>query len=211
MQSVTPKCFARQSATGTVSSMPLVPRPGTGRRDGAAREAEQRLRLVGDVRRRTRRAVLVPTSLVLALGLWLAVTSLARHRWPHVAVVSAVALVGLVAFRPLVHWTARRRQQRRGVVLPPEVRLRRAAIVVAALGAALATGADVLVTTVAAAVAGAAYLCGLPVAAVAALVDGAVVDGLLAEGEPHWAVLAGFGTVLAAIGGSTALVEHRRS
>src|SRR5262245_48612368 len=102
-----------------------------------ARDAEDRLRLVADVRRRTRRAVLVPTTVVAALGVWIALAASARHRWPHAAIVSAVSLVGLLAFRPLVHWMARRRERRRGVVLPPGVRLRRAAVVVAAVGAAL--------------------------------------------------------------------------
>jgi hypothetical protein len=170
--------------------------------------AAARLHYAGEVRARTRRALLEPSFALLALGTVVAVHGALAALWPHDAGVAASWLPAVLAARVAVARRRRRVQWRRGMVAAPGLRRACAAIALVAAVAAIALGASPLVTGIAAVTAAAAYLGGLPSIAAAALLTGAIGDVVLLEGAAQPAGELLFGLGLVAVGLACRAVER---
>jgi hypothetical protein len=168
--------------------------------------AAARLRLAGDVRRRARRAVLLPPTALLVLGVVIAARGVVMEAWPHGGIPWPVWIAVLAVMRVAVGWYAPRRQVRRGVVPSTRLRVVRAASALVAIAIAVVVGANALIVGVAAAIAAAAVLAGAPALALAAVLAGGVSEGLLLDGASAGIALIVFGVGVAAIG-----ISARRS
>jgi hypothetical protein len=163
-------------------------------------EAAARLRYAAGVRTRTRRAVLGPGLALLVLGAVVVVHAALMELWPHDAAVAAGWLFALLAARLVFVLRRRRVQWRRGIVGAPHLRAAFAVAVLAAAATAIAFGASLLVSTIAAVTAVAAYGAGIPSIAAAAVVTGAIGDVVLLAGVPRPAAELLFGLGLMAVG-----------
>lgn len=150
----------------------------------SARDAAARLRYLGAVRERTRRAVLAPWLALVVLGAVLLGHGFLKMLWPHATVVSIVLVAGLVAIRPLARWLTVRLQQRRGLLGSVRLRLACGAGGAVGVAVAIAIGANPLISAIAAAIAVAAYLGGLPALSAAAVIAGLIGDVMIAHGIP---------------------------
>jgi hypothetical protein len=174
------------------------------------RDAADRLRYVGGVRRQVRKAALAPPLALLVLGSLLIAHGSLATIWPHAAALSIVWVGAVVAFRPIVRWLHVRAAQRRGMEGSARLRLACVAAAALALGVALAVGADPLISSITAAAALAAYLGGMPALAVAALAAGALGDLVRADGAtPNVGQLIVGAGLLSA--GAVALAQERRN
>jgi hypothetical protein len=163
-------------------------------------EAAARLRYAAGVRTRTRRAVLGPGLALLVLGAVVVVHAALMELWPHDAGVAASWLFALLGARLIFVLRRRRVQWRRGIVGAPHLRVAVAAAALAGTAAAIAVGANLLVSTISAVTAVAAYGAGIPSIAAAAVVTGAIGDVVLAEGVPRPTAELLFGVGLIAVG-----------
>jgi hypothetical protein len=170
--------------------------------------AASRLRYVEGVRRRTRRAALVPSAALLVAGAIVLAHGLLATVWSHAALVSIVWVAALFAVRPVLRWLRTRIAERRGLDGSMRLRLACAAAALVAVGVAIAFGANPLFSAIAAATAVAAYLGGLTSIAIAAVVIGVMGDIVVARGmQPSVAQLVvGLGIVAA---GVVSLLQER--
>jgi hypothetical protein len=145
-------------------------------------DAAARLRYLGEVRQRARRASLAPSFALLILGAIAVVHGLLATLWPHASALGVIWIAALIAIRPLLRVLLRRQERRRGVQARPRLRLASAAAAVAFVAIAIASGADAMVAAIAAAGAFAAYLARMPAVAVAALAVGIIGDVLIHDG-----------------------------
>lgn len=157
--------------------------------------AQARLRLVADVRRRARRAALLPATALLVLGLVIAARGAVMEAWPH----PGLPWLAWLALFVLARLALLRRVHSRGVQVSPRLRMLRAAAAVLAVAIAIVTGASALILAVAAITALAAFLSGLPAVGLAALLAGGLSEALVLEGGRPGIGLIVFGLGLAAI------------
>jgi hypothetical protein len=136
-------------------------------------DAAARLRYVSGVRTRARRAALLPSwALLAALGVVLATHGVLTALWPHRPVVALAWLAAIVVVRPAL--------RRAG----PDIRAAAwlwaacAAAALAGMVVADAAGTDPLIAAIAAALALRCAFAGLPLAAIAVLGAGLVVEAL---------------------------------
>jgi hypothetical protein len=163
-------------------------------------DAAARLRYVTGVQQRTRRAALAPSFALLAMGAIVLVHGVLSTAWPHAALVSAVWVAGAIAARPALRWLRNRISQRRGLHGSARARLIVGAAGLATAAAAVALGADPLISAIAAGTAVSAYLAGMPSIAAAAVLVGAIADVAVAEDLTPAAGEIVFGAGLIAIG-----------
>ena len=163
-------------------------------------DAAGRLRYAGDVRARARRAALVPSFALLALGAVVMVHGFLATAWPHTRAVAIAWVAAAIAARPALRWLRMRISERRGVHGSMRLRAACAAAAVAAAALAFGLGADPLLSSIAMATALAAFLAGFPSVALAAVVVGAVSDALVARGVAASVAQLVFGAGLVAVG-----------
>lgn len=180
-------------------------------RDISHTAAAARLRLAAGVRKRARRSVLLPPTALLVVGVVIAARGFVMEAWPDGGVPWPVWIALLAGLRVAVSLYVRRRQRRRGVVPSARVRALRALPALAAIAIAIVVGANALIVGVAVATAAAAFLAGLPALALAALLNGAVSEGLLLEGVPAGVALLVFGAGIAAIGINARAMERHQA
>jgi hypothetical protein len=136
------------------------------------RDAAAKLRYVTDVRAQTRRAVLLPSfSVLVVVGAVIGTHGVATGLWAGSAAASAVWVAGLLAARLLL----------RRPLGSPRLFARCAAVGVAAAVLAALTGANPLISGLAAVLAARAWLARMPLVALGALATGALVDAALLE------------------------------
>jgi hypothetical protein len=169
-------------------------------RDISDASAAARIRLIADVRKRARRAVLLPPTALLVLGVVIAARGVVLEIWPHGGLSWPVWIELLVLLRVAVAWYAPRRQRRRGVVPSTRVRLVRAGAALAGIAIAIVVGANALIVGVGAMIAAAAFLAGTPALGLAAILAAVVSEGLLLDGAAAGIALIVFGCGVAAIG-----------
>jgi hypothetical protein len=179
--------------------------------DLSAASAAARLRYVDGIQRRTRKAALMPSFVLLALGAIVVSHGIVATVWPHAAVVSIAWLAALVVIRPVLVWLRARIAERRGLDGSGRLRLACAATALLVVGLAIAFGANPLLSAVAAATAVAAYLGGMTAIAVAAVAAGVIGDVVIARGaRPSVAELVA-GVAIVAIGVISLLREQDRA
>jgi hypothetical protein len=157
--------------------------------------AAARLRLAGDVRKRARRALMLPPFALLVLAIVIAGRGVLMEAWPHPGV-PWLAWIGVFV---LVRVALGGRWRSRGVQASGRVRALRAGAGLLAVAIAIVTGADALILGAGAAVAAAAFLGGLPALGLAALLAAGVSEGLVLEGARPGVGLIVFGAGLGAI------------
>jgi hypothetical protein len=176
----------------------------------ASSAAASRLRYVDAVQRRTRRKALMPSFLLFVLGVVVISHGVLQTLWPHTAAVAAAWIAAVIVVRPALRWLRTRIAERRG--LHGSIRLRIACSIAAllAVGLAIAFGANMFVSAIAAACGVAAYLAGMPAIAMSAIAVGIVGDLMIGRGvAPSTAELVvGAGLVAA---GAACLLQERWS
>jgi hypothetical protein len=145
-------------------------------------DAAARLRYVGGVQDRTRRASLTPSFALLLLGAIALLHGLLATIWPHAHALGIVWIAAIVAVRPVFRWARRRAEQRRGVETRTRLRLACAAAAVAFVAIAYVAHADVMVAAIAAAGGLVAYLARMPAVALATLAVGVIGSVLIHDG-----------------------------
>jgi predicted neutral ceramidase superfamily lipid hydrolase len=171
-------------------------------------QAADRLRYLNEVQRRTRRASLSPAFGLLVVGVIALAHGLVITLWPHSSLEWLVLGVAIVAARPLNRWL-HRRLERQGLEARRSLRV---ASAVAALGfviLAIATGANPLVSALAAATALMALFASMPVVSLAATAVGLIGDFAIRQG-----LSAGTGQILVgaaflAVGLATSMWQGR--
>jgi hypothetical protein len=171
-------------------------------------QAAARLRYLNEVQRRTRRASLSPAFGLLVVGVTALAHGLVITLWPHSSLEWLVLVAAIVAVRPLQRWL-RRRVERQGLEGRRSVRLASGAAALGFVVLAIATGANPLVSGLAAATALMAFFAGMPVVSLAATAVGLVGDFAIRQG-----LSAGTGQILVgaaflAIGLLTSVWEGR--
>lgn len=173
--------------------------------------AASRLRYVDGVQRRTRRAALMPSFVLLALGAVVVSHGVLATVWPHAAIVSIAWVAAVIAVRPGLLWLRNRIAERRGLHGSPRLRLACAASALVVMGIAIAFGANPLLSAIAAATAVAAYLGGMTSIAFAAVAAGVIGDVIVARGvRPSVAELV-VGLCIVAAGVFSLLQERSRA
>jgi hypothetical protein len=161
------------------------------------------------VRGRTRRAVLLPAFVALALGVVVVMHGALLALWPHGVVLSVVWVACLAAARPGLVWQRRRLERRRGLLGRTRLRVACGVAGVVAAVAAVAASADPLVSAAAGSVAFAAYLGTIPAVALAALVAGVAGELALVDGASRPPVELLVGAALIAAGVACVAMERR--
>jgi hypothetical protein len=147
-------------------------------------DAAARLRYLGEVQGRARRASLTPSFALLLLGAIAVLHGLLATIWPHANALGVVWIAAIVAIRPVLRWAQRRAEQRRGLEARTRLRLICAAAAVAFVAIAWIVHADAMVAAVAAAGAFVAYLARMPAVALATIVVGVIGTFLIHDGLP---------------------------
>jgi hypothetical protein len=173
--------------------------------------AAERLRQLEDVRARARRVSLLPSFAFVLVGTVLLAHAVLVAVWPGERVVSIVWLAALALARPAIVWQRRRADVQRGVVPAARFRYVCAAVAVLAALTAIAAGVSPLLSAVAAATAGAAYLAGFRVIAAAVVVTGAIGDLILRHAISRTAGEFAVGLVFIALGIACRRLEGNRS
>jgi hypothetical protein len=163
-------------------------------------DAAARLSYLSGIQARTRRALLMPSYALVALGAIVAVHGALAAIWPHAEVASLAWVGAAIASRPMLRWLRQRIAERRGVDGTLRLRLRSAAAALAAGTAAVLLGANSLISAIAVATALPAYLAGLRSIALAALLVGVVGDIMAAQDVSATAAQIVFGAGLVAVG-----------
>jgi hypothetical protein len=152
------------------------------RHDISHADAAARLRYLGEVQQRVRRATLAPSFALLALGAIATSHGLLATFWPHAAALSVVWIAALVAVRPGLRRLRHHLDRRRGLQARGRLRIVPAAAAGAVAALAILVGANALISAVAAATALAAYLAGMPAVAASAAGVGVVGDIVVRHG-----------------------------
>jgi hypothetical protein len=147
-------------------------------------DAATRLRYLNEVQQRTRRAAFSPVLGLLCVGAIVIAHGLVVTVWPHASLEWVVWVAALVAVRPLMRWLRHRVEQKRGVVGERRVRLASAGAAVGFAVLALVTGANSLVSGVAAATALMAYLASMPLVSLTVVGIGLAGDLAIRQGVP---------------------------
>lgn len=173
--------------------------------------AAARLRYVGGVQQRTRRAALMPSFVLLFTGAIVVSHGVLATVWPHAAIVSIAWIAALFLVRPVLLWLRNRIAERRGLHGSPRLRLACAGAALVVMGLAIAFGANPLLSAIAAATAVAAYLGGMTAIALAAVAAGILGDVIIARGvQPSIAELF-IGAGIFAVGLVCLLQERARA
>jgi hypothetical protein len=147
-------------------------------------DAAARLRYLGEVQGRARRASLTPSFALLLLGAIAVCHGVLATIWPHARALGVIWIAALVAIRPVVRWARRRAEQRRGLEARTRLRFAAAAVAVAFVAIAYVANADAMVAAIAAAGAFVAYLARMPAVALATIAVGVIGTVLIHDGLP---------------------------
>jgi phosphatidylserine synthase len=147
-------------------------------------DAAARLSYLDTVQQKVRRAALAPGFALVMLGAVALAHGLLVALGPHGKLDWVVWIVALVAVRPLLRVLRRRLEQLRGMEINPRLRLAAIAGALVFAVLAIATGANPLVSALAAVAALVAYLSGMPIVSLAAIGTGLGGDLAIRQGLP---------------------------
>jgi hypothetical protein len=144
-------------------------------------QAEARLRYLDEIQRRTRRAAYSPAYGLLVVGAIALAHGAVITLWAQAGLEWIVWIGALLALRPLIRWL-RRRLAQRGLEGQSRVALASATAAVGFTVLAVATGANPLVSALAAASALMAFLASMPVVSLATVAVGLAGDLAIRQG-----------------------------
>ena len=151
------------------------------RTDVSPTQAAARLHYLNDVQRRTRRAAYSPAYGLLVVGAIALAHGAVITLWPQAGLEWLVWIGALLAVRPLIRWL-RRRLEQQGLEGQKRVAFASAAAAVGFTVLAVATGANPLVSALAAASALMAFLASMPVVSLATVGVGVAGDLAIRQG-----------------------------
>jgi hypothetical protein len=171
-------------------------------------DAAAKLDYVSSVRKRARKAALLPSLALLLLGALLLIHGAVVGLRPHDAALWLAVLAVLLLARPFIQRQRHELGLRRGALAPTRLRVISGVAALVAALVAVALGADALVSAVCVSGALVAWFADFPAIAVAALAIGVIGDAALLGGASRAAAELLSGAALVTLGAACWLRER---